>query len=171
MACLMVSLSTNSRLDIIYKQNKLLTCFVTTFSPGFAPAFGDTGFGGGGLVLGSVGRSVLVGLGMRLATGGVIGRGILRGGGDEGLGGRGRDEVGFEDGGFRCVDAEGRAGEVNDRDLKHVFLTFIICLLRKKYGTLSVCALGSTQSRNRQNSCSYCWQRLIFCHNDFCKQY
>lgn len=76
-------------------------CFVTTFSPGFVPAFGDTGFGGGGLVLGSVGRSVLVGLGMRLAIGGVIGRGILRGGGDDGLGGRGRDEVGFEDGGFR----------------------------------------------------------------------
>lgn len=90
------------------------------FSPNFAPGL-MMGLGGGGLVLGSVGRSQEVGRGILLAIGGVVGRGNRLGGGDgEGLGGRGReDALGLGGGGLRTtLEADGRGGGENERDLE-----------------------------------------------------
>lgn len=95
-------------------------CCPGPFSPSLCPGF-RKGLGGGGLVLGSVGLSLEVGRGILLATGGVMGRGILLGGGEgEGLGGRGREEaLGLGGGGFRTtLDADGRGGGENERDLE-----------------------------------------------------
>lgn len=90
-----------------------------TFSPDLGAALRGIGLGGGGLVLGSVGLSFEVGRGILLATGGVIGRGIRRGGGGEGLGGRGREVVGFGGGSFlTALDADGRGEGEKLRDLK-----------------------------------------------------
>lgn len=61
-----------------------------------------------------------MGRGIFLATGGVMGRGILLGGGDgDGDGGRWREAPALGAGGLRMpLEAEGRGGGENDRDLE-----------------------------------------------------